>query len=170
MMPFARAATLTLMLVGLRPVAGFAGPDRFAQLQSIYDHETDPVRKANDLAKLEPGQFTSVRNKLSGGDEVEALQELENFRDEVNTTLVGLQPFAPKAVTHPDGFKNLQIALREALREMDGIITGLDVDKRPWFRAVRSDLQNSQNILIDALFPQKTGKSPSKNPAQGGPQ
>ncbi len=167
---FARAAALTLALASLRPAAGFCGPDRFAQLQALYDHETDPVRKANDLAKLEPDQFAAVRQKLSGGDEVGALQELENFRDEVGATVAALQPLAPKAESHPDGFKNLQIALREALRETDAIIERLAVDKRPWFRAVRTDLQNSQNILIDALFPEKLGKNPKRNPSPGGPQ
>lgn len=161
---------LTFALAGVWPVSGFSGPDRLAQLQSVYDHEADPVRRANDLAKLEPGQFASVRDKLSDGDEVEALQELEHFRDEVRSTIAALQPLASKAESHPDGFKNLQIALREALREMDSIINGLDVDKRPWFRAVRSDLQDSQNSLIDALFPRKPGKTPPKNPSPGGPQ
>jgi len=170
MKQFAPAAMIALAFLGLWPVFSFSGPNRFAELQAIYDHETDPVHRANDLAKLEPGQFASVREKLAGGDEVEALQELEHFRDEVASTITALQPLAPKAESHPDGFKNLQIALREALREMDGIITGLDVDKRPWFRAVRSDLQNSQNVLIDALFPPKPGKTTSKNPSPGGPQ
>jgi len=35
---------------------------------------------------------------------------------------------------------------------------------------VRTDLQNSQNILIDALFPEKLGKNPKRNPSPGGPQ
>jgi hypothetical protein len=170
MKQFAPAAMIALALASLWPVSGFPGPNHFAELQAIYDHETDPVHRANDLAKLEPDQFAAIRDKLSAGDEVEALQELEHFRDEVTSTITALQPFAPKAESHPDGFKNLQIALREALRELDGIITGLDVDKRPWFRAVRSDLQDSQNVLIDALFPQKPGKTPNKNPSPGDPK
>jgi hypothetical protein len=166
----ARAALVLLALAGLWPVSGFCGSDDFAQLQSAYDHETDPVHKAKDLAKLEPGQFASVHVKLTEGDDVEALQELEHFRDEVNLTIAALQPLAPKAVGHPEGFKELQIALREALRQMDSIIAGLDVDKQPWFRAVRADLVASQNELIDVLFPPKPRKTPPKNPAPGGPQ
>jgi len=166
----ARAAIVSVALAGLWPVSGFCGPDRFAQLQSAYDHEADPVRKAKDLAKLEPDQFASVREQLAAGDEVEALQQLEHFRDEVNLTVAALQPLAPKGEAHPEGFKELQIALREALRQMDSIITGLDVDKRPWFRAVRADLLASQNALIDVLFPPKPRKTPPRNPAPGGPQ
>jgi hypothetical protein len=170
MPPLTRTAIVVLSLAGLWPVYGITAPGQFAQLQAAYDHEVDPVHKANDLAKLEPAQFVSVREKLSGGDDVGALQELEHFRDEVAATIAALQPLAPKAESHPEGFKNLQIALREALRQMDEIINGLEVDKRPWFRAVRSDLQDSQNDLIDALFPGKPGKAPKQNPAPGGPQ
>ncbi len=88
------------------------------------------------------------------------MQELENFRDEVGATIAALQPLAPKAESHPDGFKNLQIALREALRETDAIIERLEVDKRPWFRAVRTDLQDSQNTSDRRALPGEAGKEP----------
>ncbi|MGO9642694.1 MAG: hypothetical protein ACLP1Y_15475 [Candidatus Acidiferrales bacterium] len=155
----------SLTLAGLCSIPGAAGPDRLAQLQSTYDHESAPVHKAKDLAKLEPDQFASVRQQLSDGNEVEALGELEHFRDEVGATLAALHPLAAKAEGHPDGFKELQIALREALRQMDAIIVDLPTDKRPWFRAVRSDLQDDLNGLIDILFPRHPGKPHGNNPS-----
>jgi len=161
-----RAAITSLILASLFSAWGMAGPDRLAAMQAEYDHESDAVRKAKDLAKLQPDEFEFVRDKLSAGDEEGALQELQHFRDEVAATLTALRPLAPKAESHPDGFKELQISLREALREMDTIIFGLPVDKRPWFREVRSDLQDSQNALIDILFPRQPVKQTGKNSPQ----
>jgi len=155
----------SLTLAGLCSIPGAAGPDRLTQLQSTYDHETDPVHKAKDLAKLEPEQFASVRQQLGDGNDVEGLAELEHFRDEVAATLTALHPLAAKAESHPDGFKELQIALREALRQMDAILVDLPLDKRPWFRAVRYDLQNDQNTLLDILFPRRLAKPPGKDPS-----
>jgi hypothetical protein len=55
--------------------------------------------------------------------------------------------------------------LRETVRRVDDLILSLPVDKRPFFREVRSDLAKAQNELIDSLFPRKPAdKSRKDNP------
>src|SRR6267154_1162213 len=56
----------------------------------------------------------------------------------------------------PAGFKELQISIRENVRRIDDLILSLPVDKRPFFREVRTDLVKTQNELIDALFPRRS--------------
>jgi hypothetical protein len=63
----------------------------------------------------------------------------------------------------PAGFKELQISLRETIRRIDDLILTLEVDKRPFFRAVRNDLFMDQNELIDKLFPRKPERSAPKS-------
>jgi hypothetical protein len=48
---------------------------------------------------------------------------------------------------------------------MDGILMALPPDKHPWFRAVRSDLVDSQNELIDLLFPRQPHKEKTQPPS-----
>ncbi|MGB6546421.1 MAG: hypothetical protein WA871_06230 [Candidatus Acidiferrales bacterium] len=136
---------------------------RLAAEQIAFDQAPDPVAKAKALAKLEPAVFDSALKTLDSGDDVGSLAQLERFRDETKATVAALQTVSAHAQDHPAGFKELQIALREAVRHMDGIILDLPPDKHPWFRAVRSDLVESQNELIDILFPrqQRKVKAPS---------
>ena len=48
-----------------------------------YQHETDPVRKARELAKLGDDQIDLARKQLKAGDDVASLHTLEQYRDEV---------------------------------------------------------------------------------------
>jgi len=48
------------------------------------------------------------------------------------------------------------------MRRVDDMIFTLEVDKRPFFRAVRNDLQMEQNDLFDLLFPRRPDKNPAK--------
>jgi len=137
---------------------------RLAAEQAAYDHAADPVAKAKALAKLEPGVFAQARKTLEDGDDVGSLAQLQQFRDETNATMASLEAIGASAQNHPAGFIELQIALREALRQMDDIILALPPDKHPWFKDVRSDLADAQNELIDLLFPRQQRKAPAANP------
>jgi len=136
--------------------------ERLAAAQGAFDQAQDPVTKAKALAKLEPGVFTKARETLEAGNDVDTLAQLQHFRDETQSTVASLETVSAHASDHPAGFKELQIALREAVRQMDDILLVLPPDKHPWFRAVRSDLVDSQNRLIELLFPPQPHKS--KNP------
>jgi len=51
---------------------------------------------------------------------------------------------------------------RDEVRHIDDLILTLPVDKRPFFREVRTDLVNTQNELIDALFPRQPERNSKK--------
>jgi hypothetical protein len=129
--------------------------DRLDGMLAQYQHEADPVRKARVLAKLGDDQVAEARNQLKSGADVESLQTLQKYRDEVRETVTGLEAVVPDAEKKPAGFKELQISMRETLRHIDDLILTLPVDKRPFFREVRDDLVKTQNELIDALFPRR---------------
>jgi len=158
----ARAAVAAQPVLPAPPVTSEA--DRLAAAQAAYDHATAPVEKAKALAKLEPGVFTHARQTLAAGDDVGSLAQLQHFRDETNATMAALETIGSMAQNHPNGFKELQIALREAVRQMDNIILALPPDKHPWFNDVRSDLVDAQNRLIEMLFPRQPHKPAANRP------
>jgi hypothetical protein len=160
------AASCAASRAALAVAATNSQADRLALEQAAFDQAPDPVSKAKALAKLEPAVFQKAHETLVNGDDVGSLAQLEHFRDETKTTLASLQALSVHAQDHPAGFKELQIALREAVRQMDGILLDLPPDKHPWFLAVRSDLVDSQNELIDLLFPHQQRKE--KNPSSQG--
>ena len=139
-----------------------AQEDRLAEDVAKYQHETDPVHKARDLAKLGEEQIDAAKKQLKAGDDVGSLHTLEKYRDEVAETISALKGLGVDAEKKPAGFKELQISLRGTIRHVDDLIFTLEVDKRPFFRAVRNDLQMEQNELFDLLFPRRPDKNPAK--------
>ncbi len=123
----------TAAFAALALFAPLAAQDRLTVEQARYDQETDPVRKAR-----------------------------EQYRDEVRHIAELLKATGVDAEKKPAGFKELQISLRETVRHIDDLILTLPVDKRPFFREVRTDLVNTQNELIDALFPRQPDRNSRK--------
>lgn len=156
---------LTAALSILALCAPLAAQDPLAAALAQYHHETDPVRKARELAKFGDQQVELARKELKSGNDVGSLHTLEQYRDEVRETVEALKASGIDAEKKPAGFKELQISLRESVRHIDDLIFALPVDKRPFFREVRADLVTAQNDLIDALFPRRPAqKSKKPNP------
>jgi hypothetical protein len=152
----------TAAIVVLALFVPLAAQDRMAAELARYDQETDPVRKARALAKLGDDQIDEARKQLKAGDDVASLHILEQYRDEIQHTAEALKATGLDAEKKPAGFKELQISLRECVRRVDDLILSLPVDKRPFFREVRTDLVKTQNELIDALFPRQPDRNPKK--------
>ncbi len=156
------AAGCLVAIAALALAAPLRAQDRLAGLLAQYQHESDPVRKARDLAKFGDDQVAQAREQLKSGADEDSLHTLEKYRDEVRETVTALQAAVPDAEKKPAGYKELQISLRETVRHMDDLILTLPVDKRPFFREVRDDLVKTQNELVDALFPRRPNQSPKK--------
>lgn len=132
-----------------------AAQNRLEDDLARYQHETDPVRKARILAKFGDSQVELARKQLKEGHDEASLHTLEQYRDEVHETVAALNGMGVDPERKPGGFKELQISLRETVRHVDDLIFSLEVDKRPFFRAVRNDLFTDQNALVDELFPRR---------------
>jgi hypothetical protein len=160
----APARIWVIMIASLALCASLAAQeDRLAEDLAKYQRETDPVRKARDLAKFGEEQIEAARKQLKGGDDVGSLHTIEQYRDEVGETITALKGIGVDAEKKPAGFKELQISLRGTIRRVDDLIFTLEVDKRPFFRSVRNDLQMEQNDLFDLLFPRRPDKNPPKH-------
>jgi len=136
--------------------------DRLAADLARYEQETDAVRKARALVKLGDDQIDEARKQLKAGDDVGSLHSLEQYRDEIQHVAEALKATGVDPEKKPAGYKELQISLRETIRHIDDLILTLPVDKRPFFREVRTDLVKTQNDLIDALFPRQPDRNPKK--------
>ena len=137
--------------------------DAHSKLEAQYQSENDAVRKAKIVAKLGHFEIDQSRSDLKAGDEEKALAVLERYNDEVRKTGEALTASGIDPERRPAGFKELQISLREFIRQLDDLILTLPFDKRPWFQAVRSDISATQNSLFDALFPSGSGKGSKHN-------
>lgn len=151
-----------LAAVALCAAGGIAAQHGLDEDLARYQHETDPVHKARILAKMGDEQVELAKKQLKEGQDEASLHTLEQYRDEVHDTVKALNGMGVDAERRPAGFKELQISLRETIRRVDDLIFSLEVDKRQFFRPVRNDLFNDQNMLIDELFPRRPDHGSAK--------
>ncbi len=144
-------------------LAPVSGQDRITELHTQFERENEPVRKAKALTKLGDAQFELLRKETDTGEYTEARRTIQDYRDEVRSTLGALKASGVDAERKPGGFKQLQIHLRKSLRELDQTILTLPADQREPFETIRTELAGMEKELIDLLFPRQPGKTPEKD-------
>ena len=157
----ALAALSSFLLPGER------GQENIAALQAQFRGENDPVRKVKVLSKLGDAQFQLMRKETDAGNYAQALQALEDYRDEVGAAEAALKATGVDPERRPRGFKQLQIHVRKSLREVDQTILALPSEQRPPFEAIHRELLRVEKELIDLLFPRQPGKNPDKEKSKG---
>jgi hypothetical protein len=152
-----------ILCFALLPAAALA-QNRLTDLRSRFEHETDPVHKAKLMPQLSIAEFQEIDADFAAGKMPEALTLLHEYRDEVQICEKGLDAKGVDAERHPAGFKQLQISMRESMRQLDELLAGLTTDEQPPFLAVRKDLDQLDVHLIHELFPNQpvSGGAPAK--------
>ncbi len=164
--PSARRMILAAAVVWAGLLAARA-QDRIADLQALFNHESDPIRKAKILPRLGDAQFDQVRAELVGGQYAHAVEVLQEYRDEVKGSIQALKATGVDAERRPAGFKQIQMHVRKGIRELDQTILSVPEDERERFAALRKELLGIEKELIDLLFPRQPGKGPNGKKPKG---
>jgi hypothetical protein len=134
--------------------------DRLAELHAQFEHEIDPVRKAKLMPKLEVAEFVALRKLAEAGDYPKALVMLGDIRDQIRDTAKALDERGVDAEKKPAGFKELQIAVREAVRDINDVVFSIPEDWQRPFHDIRQELDQINKHLILELFPRQPGHAP----------
>jgi hypothetical protein len=129
-----------------------------------FTHENDPVHKARILIQLGDAEFRDIQKEVGADNAPGALVILQQYRDEAQVCQKDLEASGRDPEKHPNGFKELQISLRESLRRLDNIIADLSGDEQKSFRDVRQDLEQMDLKLIHQLFPRRPEAQPKSQP------
>jgi hypothetical protein len=135
-----------------------------AELRSKFTNETDPVRKAKLLVPLSEAEFRDILKDADSEDFGGALAIFQQYRDEAQACQKALEGKEPDPEKHPNGFKQLQISLRQSLRRLSDIIVELPADEQKPFLDVRRDLEQMDRQLIHELFPRRPRGAPDPQP------
>jgi hypothetical protein len=142
------------MLLAMPRVA--STPDKLSDLQARFDRETNSVRKAKLLEKISIAHFEETR-RLEKASDFNAVGLLwEKYRDNARATLVILKKQHPDAERHSSGYRELEIGLREGVREIDQSMIIAPLEYRPPLQIVRSDLTAMDDEVLRMLFPRRT--------------
>ena len=163
-------ASLLMVLGAMVPVGNtHAATEDVNALQARFDRETNSVHKARLLEKLGDAQLELTRRASQSNDYKTIGLVMEKYRDNVRATVDPLKKDHRDAEHHTSGFKQLQIHVHKALRDVDETLVVAPDEYRPPLEIVRRDLAAIDDELLDLLFPRHpTEKKPAaKSPAAG---
>ena len=141
----------------------FAATDKLKELQTHFDRESHAGAKIKDLQKLGALEFDAAIQASKAGDFVAVGLVFEKYRDNVRQAFQLLRKQEPDADRHPGGYRQLELEVRQGIREVEDTLLAAPEDLRPPLEIVRKDLIEMDDALIRLLFPRRT-KDPVKAP------
>jgi hypothetical protein len=158
-----RLSVWLALLVAMSAFCWASGHETEAQLLQRIQNEQNPVKKAKYEIKLANLKLMEVQDAYSQGNIDGASKLLGTFLEYMKTSWQFLQASGRKAVKQPEGFRELEISLREDARVLEDVARRLPYfDRGPVEKAGR-ELERMRVEVLQALFP--AGKSPSLNAA-----
>jgi len=143
--------------------AALGAPDKLKELQEHFDRDTHAGSKIKDLQKLGPAEFDAATQAGKAGDYNSVGVIFEKYRDNVRQAFELLRKQVPDADRHPGGYRQLELEVRQGIREVEDTLLVAPEDVRPPLEIVRKDLIDMDDALIRQLFPRRT-KDPEKAP------
>jgi hypothetical protein len=132
-------------------------------MQEHFDKEDHAGRKIKELQKLGPAQFAAATDAGNAGNYVEVGLIFEKYRDNVRDTFELLKKQVPNADKHPGDYRQLELGLRQGIREVEDTLLVAPEAVKPPLQIVRKDLLDMDDALINLLFPRHTSE-PAKVP------
>ncbi len=155
---------VVLMAAAALSCAGaFGATDKLKELQTHFDRESHAGAKIKDLQKLGALEFDAAIQASKAGDFVAVGLVFEKYRDNVRQAFQLLRKQEPDADRHPGGYRQLELEVRQGIREVEDTLLAAPEDLRPPLEIVRKDLIEMDDALIRLLFPRRT-KDPMKVP------
>ncbi len=162
-----RIPTLALLLaLVVAPMpAQSSGPkqpaSQTAALRAKFEKEADPVRKARLLGPLADAEYHDMQQQVTADNSAEAGAIAKQLGEEAQVVRKALDAKVHDPEKHPNGYKELQISVRQSLRRIDNIVISLPGDEQKPFLDVRKDLEQMDRDLIHELFPARPAEPPA---------
>jgi hypothetical protein len=123
------------------------------KLEKKYAEEKDPVNQAKALAKLLPKEVEHAGVLIQAGKVDEGIEVLTHYQGESHHVYDALVATGRNPVKKPQGYMQLQIALRESVRRLNDVIFMVPYERRQPVEAVRAEMEQLNARLLQELFP-----------------
>ena len=162
---------LSILVLSLALGSSFLQVDRTAELRSKFSKENNPVRKAKILPQLAESEFQQIQAQLKADNAAEAAAIVKQMAEEASMCRDALDAKVKKPEDHPDGYRQLQISVRQSLRRIDDIMSGLSGDEQGPFREARAELDDVDRGLLRELFPTRPDdRAAASDPSPAAPK
>jgi hypothetical protein len=137
-----------------------------SELQARFDHESNSVHKAKLFEKLSDELLAEVRHASQSNDYNAVGTIMEKYRDNARAAVDALEKEHPNADHQLNGYKQLQIHIRRAIRDLKETVLLAPDEYKPPLRIVEHDLSLIDDELLQSLFPSPphTASSPEAPP------
>lgn len=124
-----------------------------AKAQEKYDKADSPVDRAKAMKKLGDEEYKAAREALKEGNQKAALQYLQDYNQQASRAHEELDKMGVDPEKHSNGFRQLQISVRERARELKDLMGRVAYDQRKPFEDLEKGLDELSQKLILELFP-----------------
>lgn len=159
MTDFARVAAAIFALL-LAPVA--QNPEKLLKMEHKFQEQKDPVHQAKELAKLLPMEIEMASKEVREGRTDAAIGRLRQYRNDVVKVHEDLLATGRNPVKKSDGFRQLQISLRESLRRLRDLILDAPLENQAQIEKIRQDMAQVNSRLLQELFPPSPHREPKE--------
>jgi hypothetical protein len=137
------------------PLTGQSLDKRLVQLDKEREklrRTLDPVDRAKTEIKVSEILLTLVSDAVKNGDLERMEQRLDEYVAAIQDAHQSMVKTGRDAHRKPKGFKDLEIALRRQVRQLDDIGAGLTFDQREPVVKAREQASSIRDDLLKALF------------------
>jgi hypothetical protein len=159
---------LLLLATGLDGPRGLASPllrkDNEQRLQARIEREQKPVKRAKlkvRLGRLKVSQAIAAYNR---GEHGQCQKLLDDYLTVMKSAWADLQDSGRQAWRKSDGFKQLDIGLRENSRILEDLMHRMPYEERGPVEKVYHEAEQLRAAVLEALFPPERPKKGKKNP------
>lgn len=172
-MPYSSGAGVAFSLVfiaataGTRPALGARHTENEADMQAHFEREQNPVKKSISATRLAQLKLQQATDAYAKGDLDQGQKLLDDYLKWVKSSWDLLKSSGRPADRKPQGFKELDIALREDARQFGDLEHRVPfADREPVTKAAQ-EAEKIRGEVLAALFP--AGESAAaKRGASGG--
>jgi hypothetical protein len=158
-------AVLGTLITGLSAAAR----ETEEQLLQRIQNEQNPVKKAKDEIKLASLELAEVHDEYSAGHIDAGAKLLGTFTSEMKTSWKLLQDSGRKAPKQPEGFRELEISLREDVRSLQDLARIVSYFDRGPLLSAAQQLEQMRYDVLHAQFPGGNPKTRKDAPPQEAP-
>ncbi len=131
-----------------------------------YDQAENAVARAKALGKLGHEEYAAARQAVDAGKTGEALQFLKDYNEQVTDTHAALLKTGADPAKNSNGFRQLQISVRERERDLKDLIRRIGFEQGEPFEKVGKSLDELNQKLIQELFPHRAPNKQTREDTQ----
>ncbi len=133
--------------------------ERLEREKDKLKRATDPVDRTKTEIRIAEILLTFVSDAANAGDQERLEQHLDEYRAAIQDAHQTMFRTGRDAHKKPKGFKDLEIALRRQVRQLEDIGQGLSFDQREPVQKAKEEASAIRDQLLKALFGEQNAPS-----------